>query len=356
MEKIDLEELKRRCQIEQVARQLGLSGQGKRLWCPSCQAAGPNGHKSPDLALYDDGFKCWKCGAAGDSISLVQLALGACDFKTALRWLQDRFGGHEPIRMRNGPPSSLTTLPTNNNTRRPTHNLVPHVVPPASNSNAHAHDSSGGDKAEGVHQRAALEAALQVYQRALPGSAGEAYLKSRGITLEQAQSFGLGFSAPGLWLHRSRDWRLGRVVFPTHDPDGVLLNMYGRAIELPGVACSNHLRHDICVDGPKGYFGVEALSQETAFCTEGSFDRLALALSGVTNSVCIFGVKSFKWQAFARVRHIVFCFDNDKAGRKELEQLALEGLLRGKIISTLPAFRGCKDLAESYQKYGPIEV
>lgn len=79
--------------------------------------------------------------------------------------------------------------------------------------------------------RTDLAAVLQNYQRDWPGSIGEQYLQSRGITLELAQSYGLGYARAGKWAHQSRDWKGGRVVFPEHDPHGNLLNLYGRAVE-----------------------------------------------------------------------------------------------------------------------------
>ena len=69
------------------------------------------------------------------------------------------------------------------------------------------------------------------FQTALPGSRGEAYLRQRGIPLAPAQQLGVGYAAPGTWLHAARDWRGGRVVFPHTTPDGRLVNLYGRAVE-----------------------------------------------------------------------------------------------------------------------------
>src|SRR5215470_7719403 len=63
---------------------------------------------------------------------------------------------------------------------------------------------------------------LAVFQAALPGSRGAAYLQQRGIPLALAQQLGVGYAAPGTWPHATRDWRDGRVVFPHTTPDGRL--------------------------------------------------------------------------------------------------------------------------------------
>src|SRR5690349_7989113 len=46
---------------------------------------------------------------------------------------------------------------------------------------------------------------LTVFQAALPGSRGAAYLQQRGIPLVLAQQLGVGYAAPGTWPHRARD-------------------------------------------------------------------------------------------------------------------------------------------------------
>ena len=54
-----------------AAERLGLHGDRTRFFCPSCQR---DGGKSPDLVVYDNGFKCFKCGQAGDVIDLFILS------------------------------------------------------------------------------------------------------------------------------------------------------------------------------------------------------------------------------------------------------------------------------------------
>jgi DNA primase len=62
--------------------------------------------------------------------------------------------------------------------------------------------------------------ALSQYRMNYIGSIGEAYLLRRGIPSELAVQYGIGYSAPGTWLHPNREWTDGRVVFPHTDPTG----------------------------------------------------------------------------------------------------------------------------------------
>src|SRR5689334_11800529 len=100
---------------------------------------------------------------------------------------------------------------------------------------------------------------LAVFQAALPGSRGAAYLQQRGIPLALAQQHGVGYAAPGTWPHAARDWRGGRVVVPHTTPEGHVVNLYGRAVgtaaQVPKAKRHDHL------PGAKGYFNAAALQE-----------------------------------------------------------------------------------------------
>ena len=135
---------------------------------------------------------------------------------------------------------------------------------------------------------------LAAFQAALPGSPGAAYLQQRGIPLALAQQCGVGYAAPGTWLHPARDWRGGRVVFPHTTPEGCLVNLYGRAV---GTAeqVPNAKRHDH-LPGVKGYLNAAALQAGAGplWVCEGAFDALALLAAGVPRVVAIFGVQGWR--------------------------------------------------------------
>ena len=66
-----LDQLKAAVRGPDIAAALGLRQRGKRFFCPSCQA---DGGKTPDFSVFDQGFKCFKCGLTGDLIDLAALA------------------------------------------------------------------------------------------------------------------------------------------------------------------------------------------------------------------------------------------------------------------------------------------
>jgi len=83
-----IDRLKGACNGEEIAADLGLRGRGKRFFCPECQ---PSGGKTPDLSVFDQGFKCYKCGLTGDIIDLVVLA-GKKSKADAIAYLEQRTG------------------------------------------------------------------------------------------------------------------------------------------------------------------------------------------------------------------------------------------------------------------------
>jgi hypothetical protein len=180
---------------------------------------------------------------------------------------------------------------------------------------------------------------LAAFQAALPGSCGAAYLQQRGIPLALAQQHGVGYAAPGTWLHAARDWRGGRVVFPHTTPDGHVVNLYGRAVgtaeQVPKAKRHDHL------PGAKGYFNAVALQAGPGplWVCEGAFDALALLAAGVPRVAAIFGVQGWRWDWAREVRDLVFALDADAAGQQQWRQLARQAALRGKRVAVLPHLR-----------------
>lgn len=189
---------------------------------------------------------------------------------------------------------------------------------------------------------------MQTYQEALPGSLGEEYLKRRGISLELAQRYGVGYAQGRVWP--GRPWKWGRVVFPLTDPDGRLISLYGRAVG-SNEKVPKARRHDI-LSGDKGFFGGAALKRGDGplFICEGPFDALALAAAGCTRVIALLGVKGWRWMWARDVKEIVLALDGDRAGQEAWKQLAVGGRLRGKQVHFLPpeAYGGYKDANEAW--------
>ncbi len=83
------DKLKSAADLRGVAGSLGLTeGMGRRFFCPACQS---DGGKTPDLAVKDSSWQCFKCGAHGDAFDLVRLVEGG-EFLEAADWLS-RFTG-----------------------------------------------------------------------------------------------------------------------------------------------------------------------------------------------------------------------------------------------------------------------
>lgn len=189
-----------------------------------------------------------------------------------------------------------------------------------------------------------LQAGHQEAQAALPGSPGEAYLKQRGIPLELAQKYGGGYAVD--------KHGVARVFFPHTRPDGVTVNIYGRAIydnENP-----KH-RHNA---GRKGIFNATALAADTVFLCEGVFDALSLIAAGHDNACAIFGNTglSDKWK-WVQARRLIFAFDNDQGG-ENYRELADQAYKTGKQVFYLPSevFGAHKDLNEVWKATGRLDI
>jgi hypothetical protein len=196
-------------------------------------------------------------------------------------------------------------------------------------------------------ERAAL---LTAFQAALPGSPGEAYLRSRGIPPDLARRYGIGYAAPGRWPGQEAARRRGCIVIPHTDVAGRIVSLYGRAVgandTIPKAERHDHL------PGPKGYFNAPALANPsgTVYVCEGAFDALALLAAGRADAVAIFGAGGWRPRWAARVRHLTLALDDDPAGHRARRTITHWGLLRGKDIAVLSpdAYGGEKDAAMAW--------
>jgi DNA primase len=180
----------------------------------------------------------------------------------------------------------------------------------------------------------------------LPGSYGEEYLTRRGIPIDVAMRYGVGYAPPGQWPHKKRDWRWGRVVVPHTTPNGRIVNLYGRAVGADAKV-PKPVRHDH-LPGAKGYCNATVLDGEgPVYVCEGAFDALSLLAAGVERSVAIYGVDGWRWDWLREVRELILCFDADAAGAKWRE-LAREARWRGKVVRYLDDYGGGKDVNEAW--------
>lgn len=181
------------------------------------------------------------------------------------------------------------------------------------------------------------------YRSALTGA--RVYLEQRGISLELAERFGLGYAAPGRWAHPVRDWKHGRVVFPHSDSRGRIINLYGRAI---GPNVPKEYRHDH-LQGQKGFFCACIANEGPMYICEGPFDALSLVASGTASrAIAIFGLRGWRWEWARGVQELVLALDADEAGSNSWKEIARQGKLRGKLVSVMEDYGGYKDPNEAW--------
>jgi len=79
-----IRQLKDAVRGQDIVARLGLPGRGKRFFCPVYQ---PAGGKTPDLDIFDKGFKGYKCGMTGDVIDLAVM-VGRMTKAEAIEYLE----------------------------------------------------------------------------------------------------------------------------------------------------------------------------------------------------------------------------------------------------------------------------
>ena len=100
MEKYEIEKL-RSLSCEGVAQRLGIKVQHHKALCPF------HSDHTPSLTFKKNKYRCWSCGASGDTISLVEKVLHK-DFREACRWLANE---HNVILTEHKPEEVTTPLP-----------------------------------------------------------------------------------------------------------------------------------------------------------------------------------------------------------------------------------------------------
>ena len=310
--------VKQRLPIDRLLELDGVRHRGRSWYCPF------HDDRTPSASVKFDRLHCFTCNKWWDAIDYLRQRHGY-DFQMAVRHLADL--------------ACVSIEPTRSVPRR-----VVTATPPISRAAHVPEQAERGPRPE-------LAAALTAYQNALPGSLGEQYLRARGIPLGLARSFGLGFAGQGKWLHRRRDWKFGRLVIPHTDPEGIVMNLYGRAID--GVEpASRDLRHDH-LPAPKGYFNAPALKavkKSVLYVCEGPFDALSIIAAGYPHTIGIFGVSGWRWEWAFEIEKLCFCFDADASGQNAWRKLAISALSRRIRIAHLPpnAYGGHKDANDAW--------
>lgn len=208
--------------------------------------------------------------------------------------------------------------------------------------------------------RPELAEAMDRFQDALQApnwfaSCARDYIKHRKIPLDVAVAYGAGFAPHGEWPG-SAQWRYGRVVFPLTDPDGSVINLYGRTVSIARKDAGAGFRHRKLA-GPQGLFNARALNAaDRIWICEGVFDALTLAAIGIESAIALCGLKIPCWAWFQGVSEVVLALDADARAQEEAASLRRAFALRGKQVLTMPteALSDCGDLNEA-RKRGQLD-
>ncbi len=268
-----------------------------------------HGEKTPSFNVSREKgtYYCFGCKRGGDVIDFV-MEMERVSFAEAVERLADRFGVHLP--------------PASPEARR------------------------RKDEREGLVE--AIEAAQAVFVRQVGEDRPRAFLERRGITLEVAAEFGIGY-AKGEWralydeLRRrfaervliaagllvegeaGRVWDRfrDRVTIPIRNARGSLIAFGGRTLGDDPAKYLNSPETTLFSKSQVLYAldraGRPAASAGRAIVVEGYFDCIALHHAGFTETVATLGTALSEHHArelARRAPEVVVCFDGDAAGRQ----------------------------------------
>lgn len=281
-----------------------LEPMGRSFVCPVCHSGtGPNA--TPAFSIQRDGehWHCFSCGRSGDVYDLAGIVHGTEDKAEQVQTVAEWAGveGASPSR------SVARTQPKPN--QRPT-----------------------ADHAEGRRRE-------RRYIEEARGRIGDpvavAYLQSRGIDLEAARAWGLGY-----------DPRRRRIVIPWNGSD-----FYHVDRDVTGEHPHKYEKPRAEEVGPQPLWNPGALSSPAFFVVEGAFDALAVQACG-HEAVALGGVGSRALvEAMGGTRACgvaVLMLDEDEAGRAAQARMAEEMGAAGIECSQPSGSMGAKDAGEAY--------
>jgi DNA primase len=345
-----IEEVRARADIaEVIGAHVRLKRAGRNLvgLCPFHNEKTPSFSVNPERGF----FHCFGCGAGGTVFDFV-MRVEALTFAEALQTLARRYGVALPERGAGGP-------------------------------SANERDSFAR-----ANQFAA-EFYAHVLWNTQDGVLAREYLKSRGVTVETARAFMIGFAParPGnlaaniakrglleaaikLGLAKRDnggapyDMFRARLMFPMRDPQGRVIAFGGRVLDNRLPKYINSAESPL-YSKARALYGIYESRQEIAkldraIVVEGYIDAIALWQAGFKHTVASLGTSLTvdQLRLLSRyTRNVIACFDGDAAGRKAslraLEIFLQAGLLgRGVFIpqghdpDTLVRDRGAAVLAE----------
>jgi replicative DNA helicase len=277
--------------------------------CPYC-GSGTGANGTGALKLYDTNtWTCHACKKSGDVIDLYQQQTGA-DYGTALSLLAENIGiTIDPYR----PPAANDFMTASQNrTERPQSDYSG-----AGRAEPTAADKSPQNGAETPTEDNIDNTAYYMECRErLTDPAAAAYLQSRGISLETAAAYWIGFDPaadPAKANHPCP-----RIIIPT-----TKAHYIGRRTD--GIKDYAKLNSKGSTPGIFNAKALYAQDVQEVFVTEGAFDALSILEAGYTaialNSTANADALIERLEQHRTAATLILCLDNDKSGKAATEKL-----------------------------------
>ena len=305
--------------------------------CPLC-GHGHNGEgimKNPK-SIDGNGLKCFDCGFSGDVIDLFMQLWGE-DYNTVLSLLADELG----ITIDKYQPATTNEAPKSPNKA---------VSATGGEFTTHSEKIPQKPPQEATEANSDFSAYYESCRKRLNAPAAVEYLKNRGISIETAAAYWLGFDpewkSPTAIKNGKNPPATPRLIIPTSKSHYV-------ARTINQATAKQYAKMN---EGSPAIFNQGALYAEgvhTVFVTEGVFDALsvieagatAIALNSTSNAAKLLNNLSLHRTDAT----LIICLDNDPAGTKAAKELQ-DGLKQLNISSiTANICNGHKDPNESLQ-------
>ncbi|MBR4908257.1 MAG: toprim domain-containing protein [Acidaminococcaceae bacterium] len=298
------------------------NGRGKGIICPLCgSGSGKHGTGITEYKKSGNHFlKCWNGGCSFEGGSVIDLYMldrhmnPETDFGRAVDELAARLG------IAIDPPTS----------ERPTVTVKGESVPSLNGTSTNA--TKPADNAP--QQPADFTAYYEQCGRNLAESTeAQAYLQRRGISLEIAEQYSIGFDPA--WISpevRRKQQEKGSDWLPDPKPVLILPSTRGhyvaRDIRPAAQLDEQQRKHQKMNEGTPGIFGSDiafSSDAENIFITEGAFDALSILEAGETaialNSTSNADKLLEQLEQHPTKATLILCLDNDDSGRKTTEKL-----------------------------------
>ncbi|MFP4365223.1 MAG: CHC2 zinc finger domain-containing protein, partial [Spirochaetia bacterium] len=297
-------------------------------------------------------YNCFGCGESGDIFTLVEKMKG-CTFTEAMEFLQHLGGLPFSPAKREADEKAQPVKATQTVVENQSQNEVP----------AKAEEKRGPSpkKEKPAHTYITLDTIRDQYSITLQtNQKAQEYLKSRGISIETAVKFKIGYvdgsirkkageeataylKETGIFTQQGNEHFSGCIVVPLTDIDKRTLSFYGRSINP-----NSKIQHLYLPGEHKAVFNEKAYKvYDTIILTESVIDALSLITIGIQNVSCIYGTQGLTKLHIAKlhehaIREVILALDKDTAGKEATEKYTQMLVNEGFAVKTIKP-SGAKD-------------